>query len=231
MVSGRKRMHFEEESREEGIHKRSKNINIFKSLAKYSSSDSSDDGSGSESSDYDFIKKAREGTSIIPSIRLNTSGREQVIDREKVEKALNNTNRVATEIFSLLPNAKLGKNVQVMSISGGLRQNKEFKFVDPKEIQSSKPKEEEEEEDDGIINVNKSQLVNKKDYEREKLMQASRADFIREQHEQMSRLMPNKDDRSKNNIRALAYDMSGNLESDRAESQKTFADSRRKYGW
>ena len=118
-----------------------------------------------------------------------------------------------------------------MSISGGLRQNREFKFIDNKGTKKENNEDYNSEGDDGVIDISKSELINKNDYEREQLRQASRADFIKEQHEMLARMMPNKDDRSKNNIRSLAFDISGNLEKDLATSQRTFRNSRKKYGW
>lgn len=118
-----------------------------------------------------------------------------------------------------------------MSISGGLRQKRDFQFVDPSENLKNKEADVEKEEDDGMITINRSDLINKDDYEREKLRQASRADFVQEQQQRVARLMPNRDDKQKNNLRSLVFDTSGNLEQDRATSQKTFQNSRKKYGW
>ena len=188
-----------------------------------------------------LLNKAREGSSEASAINPNLKNSAQIVDREQIQKALGNTNKgknllfslniVAQEIFSLLPNAKVSKGKEVMSISGSLRQNKEIKFVESSVNNKQKHEEEDDDEDDGIITINKSQLVNREDYEREKLKQHSRADMIREQNERLARMMPNKNDRSKNNIRALAYDISGTIEQERATSQKTFKNSRRKYGW
>ena len=117
-----------------------------------------------------------------------------------------------------------------MSISGGLHQNREIQFAERTKI-SSKTHDYELQQDDGIITINKSELVNKEDYEREKMRQLSRAEFQQERIERMSRLMPNKNDRSKNNLRSLAFDISGTLEQDRIQSQKTFQNAKKKYGW
>ena len=96
-----------------------------------------------------------------------------------------------------MPTATLNKGEQIMSISGGLKQNKNIEFVD-KTPKFSKQTEENDEEDDGVITVNRSELVNKDDYEREKLRQVSRAEFDQEKRERMARMMPTKNDRAKN---------------------------------
>jgi hypothetical protein len=129
-----------------------------------------------------------------------------------------------------LPEAKYTKNDKIMSISGGLRRNKEFEFI---EVDNKNRHIDEggEEEDDGIITVKRSELVDREEYEREKIRQVSRAEFEQERYQRMMKMMPNKNDRSKNNIRALAFDVSGNMEQDRIKSQKTFQNSRKKYGW
>ena len=137
---------------------------------------------------------------------------------------------VAQEIFSILPAAKVSKGEQVVSISGGLQLNREVQFAKQTKA-ASRSYEDMFQQDDGIININKSELVNKEDYEREKMRQLSRAEFQQERLARMNRLMPNKNDRSKNNLRSLAYDMSGTLEQERIQSQKTFKNDKKKYGW
>ena len=137
---------------------------------------------------------------------------------------------VAQEIFSMLPGAKLAKGQQAISISGGLQQNREIQFAELTKT-DVKTKDGGIQHYDGIININKSELINKEDYEREKIRQLSRAEFQQERYERMNRLMPNKNDRSKNNIRSLAFDISGSLEQERIQSQKTFNNAKKKYGW
>lgn len=138
---------------------------------------------------------------------------------------------MAQDLFSLLPDAKVKQGERVLSISGGLRQNRDFKFID--KLESTKPdtQPEQEEIDDGVITIKKSELVNKEDYEREKMRQVSRAEFQAEQMQTLNRMMPNKDDRAKNNLRALAFDISGTIEQDRIKSQKSFMNAKKKYGW
>ena len=130
----------------------------------------------------------------------------------------------------MLPGAKLAKGQQAISISGGLQQNREIQFAELTKT-DVKTKDGGIQHYDGIININKSELINKEDYEREKIRQLSRAEFQQERYERMNRLMPNKNDRSKNNIRSLAFDISGSLEQDRIQSQKTFNNAKKKYGW
>ncbi|CAI2377760.1 unnamed protein product [Moneuplotes crassus] len=233
-TSGIKRKREDDLTKDEPNHKRPRHTNILSNILRYESEDSSEGEDGSDSSDsseYDFIKKAREGKAEISSANPQLKDSETIKIKEEVQKVLSNTNQVAQEIFTLLPGAKLAKVQQVMSISAGLRQNKEFKFVEHKDEKKPNNEDYKSDSDDGVTEIKKSELVNREDYEREKLRQHSRADYIKQQHERMARMMPNKDDKSKNNIRALAFDISGTIEADRSTSQKNFINARRKYGW
>lgn len=178
------------------------------------------------------MKKARENSSAQSKSAIDLAKYER--DRSHaatVKKVLNDTNQVAKDIFSILPGAKLGKGEQVLSISSGLRQNKEFQIID-KSLTADKQKiEEVMQRNDGIIDISLSDLASKTDYEREKMRQVSRAEFQQERNERLSRMMPNKNDRSKNNLRSLAFDISGTIEQERIQSQKTFQNFRKKYGW
>lgn len=120
-----------------------------------------------------------------------------------------------------------------MSISGALRQKRDVQFVDGASTKQRKKRDEEDDEVEGdnFITINRSELVNREDYEREKIRQLSRSDFQQQRLERLSRMMPNKQDRAKNNIRALAFDVSGTLEQDRIRAQKSQANARKKYGW
>lgn len=203
---------------------------------KYNSDSSKSEDSDSD--EYDFIKKARDGgDNAMPGISYQDR-QEAMRHADTVKKVLDDTNKgsrcylfvVAQEIFSILPSAKLGKGEQVASISGGLKHNKDFKFVESGDNKRNQ-KQEARSDNDGMITVNRSELIDKVEYEREKIRQVSRAEFEQERNDRMNRMMPNKDDKSKNNLRALAFDVSGNLEKDMIKSQKTFQNSRKKYGW
>lgn len=111
-----------------------------------------------------------------------------------------------------------------------MRQKRDFKFIE-KQQEGRQETQQEVVVDDGIINISKNDLINKDELEREKTRNVSRAEFQKEQMETLGRMMPNKNDRSKNNIRALAFDISGTLEADRAKTQKNFINAKKKYGW
>jgi hypothetical protein len=222
----RKRNLDEEIKNNKGNYKRP--AGVFKNILKYHS-ESSDNSSDSDSSEYDFIKKAKEQSEKASSA-VKVTDIDAINQANNIKRVLN---KVAQEIFSILPNAKNNKGGAIMSISGGLRLNREIEFVDPlaRNQHVIENTEQEEDEDDGVLTVNRNEQINKDDYEREKLRQVSRSEFIQEQHERMARMQPSKDDKSKNNLRSLAFDCSGTLEADRATNQKNFVNAKKKYGW
>ena len=71
-------------------HKRQKSGNFLSNILKYSDSDQSsknsdDSESSSDTSEYDFIKKAKEGKSIISSENLNLKDKELIKIKDEVK--------------------------------------------------------------------------------------------------------------------------------------------------
>ena len=208
-----------------------------------SDNSSDSDSNSSDSSEYDFIKAAKQNAAK-PSKLLVDEENEQKKQNynNNVNKVIDDSNTVARELFSILPDANYSKGDKILSISGTLRLKKDVQVVDiisTKKAAADKNNEdrkdyEEDEDEEGIelAEVKKSDItLNKDQFAREKIKEVSRAQFQQEKEERIRRMMPNKNDRSKNNLRSLAFDISGNLEQERIQSQKTFANSRRKYGW
>lgn len=96
ILSGIKRKR-DEELKDDGAHKRAKRpTNVLKSLLNYESDSSESEAASdaSDSSEYDFIKKAREGVAKTSAKGGNIEDNEKAINHaNNVKKVLNDTNQ------------------------------------------------------------------------------------------------------------------------------------------
>ena len=107
---------------------------VLNSMLRYDSdsdNSSDSDSNSSDSSEYDFIKAAKQNAAK-PSKLLVDQENEQKKQNynNNVNKVIDDSNTVARELFSILPDANYSKGDQILSISGTLRLKKDVQVVD-----------------------------------------------------------------------------------------------------